>query len=281
MKKQAVAVGLTLDKFKGIKPSILLKVVKKLGLEFAELTISAFDDLPACKEIIGHMQTGFHLPNLHDTGFDFSCQKMDEKIQKLIRLINDNYLDLKIQYCVAHPPESNSGSKNKYSIAYLINNLNQLKPPVIIENIQGWTMGEFHQFFSIAQSILGNKLTGLCFDVPHFILIGKDPIDFLLHADSEITCIHLSDCQDGFDAHMPFGKGGCLPVDAVLKTIKKIDFHGFINLELLPRNRQDVPLIIKSYLKVIKTFSKKKYFVSFVRLLLFQSQLHRMLNQVF
>ncbi|MBC8181831.1 TIM barrel protein [candidate division KSB1 bacterium] len=280
MEKNLVAVGLTVDRFKGITPSALIKVVKKLGLEFVELTISVFDDLESCRDNIGNMKTGFHLPNLHDTGFDFSCKKMDEKIQQLIRLINDNYQALNVKYCLAHPPEDDSGADIEETISYLLENLKKLEPSIIIENIQSWDENRFQNFYDQAKLVLGDKLIGLCFDAPHHILSGGDPVDFINNSNGEIRCIHLSDCEEGFDAHMPFGSGGCLPVDEILKTIKKVDYNGFINLELLPRSQEDILLIIKSYLKVVKTFDKKKYFASLFRLFLFKSKLEKTLKNV-
>ncbi len=280
MDKNLITIGLTVDRFKGITPSTLIKAVKKLGLEFVELTTSVFDDLESCKENIGNMRTGFHLPNLHDTKFDFSCKKMDEKIQQLIRLINDNYKALNIKYCLAHPPEDDSGADREDAISYLLENLKKIKTPVIIENIQGWDEKQFQHFYNQAKLVLGDKLIGLCFDAPHHILSGSDPVEFINNSNGEIQCIHLSDCTEGFDAHMPFGSDGCLPVDEILKTIKKVDYNGFINLELLPRNQEDILLIIKSYLKVVKTFNKKKYFESLVRLFLFKSDLEKILKNV-
>lgn len=280
MEKKFIAVGLTLDNFKGIKPSTLLKIVKKLGLEFVELTTSVFDDLEPCKEFIGNIKTGFHLPNLHDTGFDFSSKKLDSKIQELIGLINKNYRELNINYCLAHPPEDDSEVINQETIAYLLENLKKLEPPVIIENIQSLDEDRFLSFYDQAKLVLGDKLIGLCFDAAHHVLRGSDAVDFINKSNGEIKCVHLSDCKKGFDAHMPFASGGCLPIDEILETIKKVDYSGFINLELLPRNKEDVLLIIKSYLKVVKTFDKKKYYTSLVRLVLYKSELEKTLNNV-
>ena len=118
MKKKSIAVGLTIDQFNGIKPSTLLKVVKKLGLEFVELTSSAFDDLNSCKKIIGNMKAGLHLPNIHDKGYDFSCRDRKTEIDHLINLINDNHQELNITYCLTHPPECDSISEKEKSIPF-------------------------------------------------------------------------------------------------------------------------------------------------------------------
>ena len=192
----------------------------------------------------------------------------------------ENYQELNIQYCLAHPPEVDSGVVDEDSASYLFENLKKLTPPVILENIQGWDENRFQHFYNQAKSALGHKLIGLCFDAPHFILSGRNPIDFINNSNGEIQCVHLSDCKEDFDAHMPFGSGGCLPVDDILDTMKKAKYKGFINLELLPRSQEDILLIIKSYLKVVKTFNKKKYYATLLRLFLFRSKLEKTLKEV-
>ena len=98
MRENNLKVGLTIDQFNGIKPSILIEVVRKLGLEFVELTSSVFHDFDACKKSLCDMLAGLHLPNLHDKGYDFSNKNLHEQIKHLIKLINENYKDLNIQY---------------------------------------------------------------------------------------------------------------------------------------------------------------------------------------
>lgn len=281
MKKNNLFVGLTIDQFNGIKPSTLLNVVKKLGLEFVELTSSVFDDLSSCKENVGNMKIGFHLPNFHDKGYDFSCRNLDSQIQQLIKLINENYTQLNINYCLSHPPENDSDSTREESIDYLLYNLKKLEPPVIIENVQGWDEESFKNFYDQAESVLGEKLIGQCFDAPHYLLSGNNPVKFITNANAKIRCIHLSDCKKGIDAHLAFGLGGDLPIDKILEAIRKVDYSGFINLELLPRNPKDISFVIKSYLKVIKVFDKKKYFTSFVRLIFHKSALEKTLKKAF
>lgn len=281
MKKKSIAVGLTIDQFNGIKPSTLLKVVKKLGLEFVELTSSAFDDLNSCKKIIGNMKAGLHLPNIHDKGYDFSCRDRKTEIDHLINLINDNHQELNITYCLTHPPECDSISEKEKSIPFLLDNLKKLKPPVIIENVQGWDEENFNNFYNQANSVLGEKLIGECFDAAHHILNGYNPVEFIENKYKNIRCVHLSDCKKGVDAHLPLGLGGYLPTDKILEKMKKVDYSEFINLELLPRNPQDIAHIIKSYLKVIKIFNKRKYYFTMIRLLLYKSELERELKNAF
>ncbi|OQX94957.1 hypothetical protein B6I21_07940 [candidate division KSB1 bacterium 4572_119] len=129
-KKNELLVGLTIDRFKGIQPSTLIKIINKLGLEFAELTRSVFDDLENVKKTLGNMETGLHLPNLHDSGFDFSNKSRESDIKNLIKLINENHQELNINYCLSHPPEGKT-AKEKWeeSTNYLLENLKQIDAP--------------------------------------------------------------------------------------------------------------------------------------------------------
>ncbi len=281
-KKNELLVGLTIDRFKGIQPSTLIKIINKLGLEFAELTKSVFDDLENVKKTLGNMETGLHLPNLHDSGFDFSNKSRESDIKNLIKLINENHQELNINYCLSHPPEGKT-AKEKWeeSTNYLLENLKQIDAPLIIENVQSLDEKEFEAFYQKAKDVLGDKLIGQCFDAPHYLLSGNDPVEFIGKADGRMKCLHLSDCQDNFDAHLPFGQGGGLPVDEILAQLKKTDYSGFINLELLPRSWKDIRPLIDSYLKVVRTFSRKKYFKTKIRLFFYSILLRTKVKDAF
>lgn len=274
-------VGLTIDRFKGISPSVFLIIVRKLGVEFIEITNSVFDDLPDFIENLGIIKTGFHLPNHHDAGFDFSSKERDSEIKKLIHLINRHHEELHIQYCLSHPPESQrSGRSEAEMIRYLLDNLKLLEPPIILENVQGWNQTKFEQFYLQAKDFLGAQLVGQCFDAPHYFLQGEDPIEFLKNTNGEIQFIHLSDCRKGYDAHLPFGLSGELPIDEILDTLKQQDFKGFINLELLPRKIADIKPLINSYLKVVGIFDRVKYFKTKIRLFLYIPVLKKTMRKV-
>ena len=282
MKKNNVLVGITIDKFKGIAPSTLLKIVKKMELEFVEITESVFDDLAEVKKVIGHIQTGFHLPNIHDNGYDFTCTQKEAKIQRLIKLINDHYQDLNINYCVTHPLErKNIKLSRDELIDYLLENLQKLTPPILIENIPTINPEDFDRFYEKAKKVLGDKLLGKCFDAPHYLLSGNDPVEYLAQRDGKIKCLHLSDCERDFDAHLPFGLGGELPVEDILWQLKKQNYQGFINLELMPRNFDDIRYLIDSYLLVLKNFNKFKYLKIRLKLLIFSPILNKIIKKVF
>jgi sugar phosphate isomerase/epimerase len=282
VKKNNVLIGITVDRFRGIAPSVLLTIIKKMGVEFVEITKSVFDDLPPFIDQLGTIQTGFHLPNLHDAEFDFSFQEREAEIQKLIQQINQYHHELNINYCLSHPPENRRSSLSENQlIDYLLNNLNKLEVPIILENIQTWDSSKFENFYNKASNILGKKLIGQCFDAPHHFLQGEDPVEFLNQCNGKINFIHLSDCRKDFDAHLPFGLAGELPIDDILEILKAQNFQGIINLELLPRNLKDIKPLIDSYLKVVRNFDRMKYFKSKFMLILNAPPLMRKMKQVF
>lgn len=282
MKKNNVLVGITVDRFRGIAPSILLTIIKKMGVEFIEITKSVFDDLPSFVEQLGTIQTGFHLPNLHDAEFDFSFQEREAEILKLIQLINQHHHELNIIYCLSHPPENRRYSLSEDQlIAYLLDNLNKLEVPIVLENIQTWDTVRFENFYNRAKEFLGKKLIGHCFDAPHYFLQGEDPVEFLKQRDGKINFIHLSDCRKDFDAHLPFGLNGVLPVDEILTILREQNYQGIINLELLPRNLKDIKPLINSYLKVVRNFDRMKYLKSKFMLVWYAPPLMRKMKRAF
>ena len=281
MRNDNLLVGLTIDRFKGISPTVFLIIVRKMGVDFIEITKSVFDDLPPFIENLGTIRTGFHLPNRHDAGFDFSCQEREAEINRLIHLINRHHQELHVQYCLSHPPEGNrSGRSEAEVIAYLLNNLKLLEPPIILENVQSWEQSKFEQFYLQAKDFLGEKLIGQCFDAPHYFLQGEDPVEYLINTNGTIQFIHLSDCRSGYDAHLPFGLSGELPIDDILRTLKQQDFKGIINLELLPRKITDVKPLIHSYLKVVRNLDRMKYYKTMLRLFLYRPILMNTIKKV-
>ena len=282
MKNNNVLIGITIDRFRGIAPSVLLSIIKKMGLEFIEITKSVFDELPAFIDQLGDIQTGFHLPNLHDAEFDFSFHEREQDIHQLTDLINQHHQELNINYCLSHPPENRRSSLSEQQlINYLVKNLNRLRVPIVLENVQGWNNDRFQSFYNQAKQILGDKLIGQCFDAPHYFLQGEDPVEYLRQHDGKINFIHLSDCRNGFDAHLPFGLNGDLPVNEILATLKQQNFKGIINLELLPRNLGEIRPLINSYLMVVRNFDRKRYWRAKFMLIIHSPPLLKKMKQVF
>ncbi|MBD3287205.1 TIM barrel protein [candidate division KSB1 bacterium] len=269
-------VGITVDKYKGLNPASIIKLTRKIGLKFIEITKSVFDDLPSVLEELGHIKTGFHLPNYGDNGYDFTCLDREDESDRLIELINKNHKSLNVQYCLSHPPECPAEEKSRDELdSILFDKLNKLETPVIIENVQGLSVQQFSEFYKKAEQALKSKLIGQCFDAPHYYVRGDDPVAILRNHNGPLQCVHLSDCRSGRDSHLPFDSGGELPIPEILEILKERNYDNFINLELLPRSASDIGAVIKSYLTILKTFNRLDYYRTKFRLLIYAPVLKR------
>jgi len=272
-------VGLSVDKYKGVEASVILSLTRRVGLEFIELTQSALEEVEKIIPKMEGVRAGFHLPLIHDNGWDFSCIDHREKIDRLIGLINRYWRSLNLVHCVAHPPEPfQAKTPVTTSVPFLFENLARLEPSLVIENVPGWTAAEFDRFYEEARRALGSKVAGLCYDAPHHYLTGVDPIEAFHRYNGHIRYVHLSDCSPTEDLHLPFGRGGVLPIDLILQTLKTQGFEGYITLELLPRSIDDLEPVIQSYLKVLKVFRKGKYLSTKVRLIFLLPLLRKLLS---
>lgn len=260
-------IGLTISKFANQKTGALLKLAKGFGISFVEFNRSLWEDLPAVVSHIVGITCGYHLPLMGEDGFDFSCVDSTEQIDRAIDQLNKNWRQLHMSYCVTHPPEPELASGTVHSSDdFMLENLSRLEAPVLLENVAGWSERDFDKFYSMARARLGKKLWGMCFDPAHSFLRADDLFLRFHDIASEVRCIHLSDCTHSEDAHLPFGSGGVLPIDRILKFIRRHRWRGIINLEVMPQSLAQVQPVVKSYLRVLRTFNKRKYFATLGRL---------------
>ncbi|NOY79249.1 MAG: hypothetical protein GXO76_15460 [Calditrichaeota bacterium] len=253
-------VGLTIEKYRGIEPSILLNFVRVVGVRFAETTESIFEDLESVLRVKRQTKLGLHLPIVEQDGYDFSCVAAKDRINRLIENVNAHWQELDLQYCLSHPPENHVQKvEGPVSRDFLFENLKRLEPPVIIENIPEVKGFEFRPFYEEAKQAMGEKLWGMCFDGPHAFLSRPDWLELYEEFKQDIRVIHLSDCSKTEDLHMPFGQGGVLPVEELLVRLQKDRYAGIINLELLPKSLRDIQPVIDSYLMILKKFNTPKY----------------------
>lgn len=275
----AVRIGFTIEHFKGISPAVLISLSRLLGLEFVEITRSAFDDVDRVIRNLKGIRTGFHLPLLHDDNWDFSCIEQQEKIERLLAKINTYKDDLNIEYCVTHPPEPYYATEPcRTSSDFLISNLQKLHTPIFLENVRGQTMEDFMVLYKNAKEALGEKLLGICFDAAHSYLRNLDPVAQIETLNGYVGCVHLSDCLPGEDAHLAFGLGGVLPVADILNTIKEMHYRGFVTLEILPRSLDDLEPAIASYLTVLRTLRPRKYLTTKIRMLFVKPMLRHLIK---
>jgi len=278
MLNRSAVIGVTLDNFDGFTPSTLLGGLKILGIEFVEISYSIFNEVDVFSEKLDNIKTGFHLPIVHETGWDLSCTENKEEINDLIDKLNQNKEKLHIQHVICHPPEKDKRNKTiETSEKFLFDNLKRLDLPVYLENTPHFHPDKFRQFYLNAKKELGNKIAGMCYDAPHLFISGYDPVEQYNKMADNIGCIHLSDCEQNKDVHLPFNSG-VLPLNNILKTIKNSQFKGFVTLEILPHSLKDLDGYINSYLKTLYYLNLKKYLYTKVRLVFLGPLIKKFIN---
>jgi len=278
MLNRTAVIGVTLDHFDGFTPSTLLGGLKILGIEFVEISHSIFNELEVFSEKLGSITTGFHLPIVHETGWDMSCTAHKNEINDLIDKLNQNKEKLNIHHVICHPPEKNKENNSiETSEKFLFDNLKRLDLPVYMENTPHYHPEKFIEFFSRAKKQLGDKIAGVCYDAPHFFISGYDPVEEYQKMTDKIGCIHLSDCEKNKDVHLPFDSG-ILPVNKILKTIRHTKFKGFVTLEILPHSLKDLDAYINSYMKTLHYLNYKKYIYTKIRLIFLSPLIKKFFN---
>ncbi len=269
MNPKRTLVGFTVDKYEGLMPSVILSGLKIVGVTYVELTKTVFAEISAISKKMHGLRAGFHLPLIHDDGWDLSCLDFKEQIDEVIGNINRHKDALHIQHVIAHPPEPEAAKHAIHSsLEFLLENLSRLQVPVYLENVPYGTPEDLMAVFTKAKRKLGDQLAGLCFDAPHLFVTGYDPVDQFKQWNGQIGCVHLSDCFRNDDVHLPFNKGGELPIDTLLSVMKEHRFRGYVTLEIKPESLQDIHAYIESYLKVLASLSYGKYIRTMTRWLL-------------
>ncbi len=275
----SVLVGMTVDTYEGIPPSFLLRQVRRLGVEFTEVTISIFQEIENVVRSTRGLKIGLHLPIISQEGYDFSCMEKQPEIDRLITLINHNWRQLNLQYVLSHPTEKHLFETNyKISEEVLFKNLKKLQPPLLLENTFENEAFHFDDFLVRADKALGCQLSGLCFDGPHAFISREDWFDLLTTYFDRVRLVHLSDCSKKQDLHIPFGGVGELPVHQILNYLRERRYRGIVNLEIMPKSRTDMASVLASYLLMLRYLNRKKYFTMRLRSAVLLWLLHRYLR---
>ncbi len=226
-----MVLGFTADSFRFLSVATVLRVFRWNGLRFAEVTTAVFRNPGKSRRYAGDMKLGLHLPNAGNRGYDFSSQKHSAIIRDdLLRI--GRYRNLFcFQYAVFHPPEMGGPVG---ADGFFIQNLLQVGVPLVLENTRGYTPESFIDFFKRLKKDLGDRLWGICLDIPHAYLTNQRWETYFRRLRPYIRVIHLSDCKDGDDKHLPFGIGGDLALKSILTFLKDKRYDGFLNFEILP-----------------------------------------------
>jgi sugar phosphate isomerase/epimerase len=255
---------------------MIVTAMRAAGVSFVEFNVRSLADTMYLKRKIGDLTAAFHLPFVHEDGYDFSCADHRKEIQDLIYQLNSEKDALHIRHAVVHPPEGPDQSEKAWRI--LMDHLRHLEMPVYLENVFGGPTAQFQEHFHKARTALGRQLAGLCFDACHFYIDGKDPVEQWRHWHAETGCVHLSDCLANDDAHLPFGLGGTLPINPLLAAMKSTGFSGSITLEIKPPSTAQIDSYLQTYCHTLKVFNYKKYWRTRLRLRLIKPALSFLLN---
>ncbi len=255
---------------------MIVTAMRAAGMSFVEFNVRSLPDIEYLRRKIGDLQTAFHLPFVHEDGYDFSSADHRREILDLILQLNSEKEALHIRHAVVHPPEGPDQSEKAWRI--LIDHLRHLDLPVYLENIFGGQSALFKEHYQKVKSALGRQLAGLCFDACHFYIDGMDPVEQWRHWHPLAGSVHLSDCLPHEDAHLPFGLEGSLPVDPFLQAMKSTHFSGTITLEIKPTSTSQMDSYLHTYTHTLKTFHYAKYWRTRLRLLMVKPMLSFLLN---
>jgi len=250
-----VLIGQTVQPYEGLSCDKLIQFAKLIGIESCEINPQGVNlkNVNEIIEAVGKMKTTFHLPVEGIEGYDFAYPEKEKEINEVIEVINQNANDLNIILTVFHPVESHG------NLETLVNNLKQLKIPLVVENVVMLSDDEFIDYYSRFKDALGTQLKGWLFDVAHSYL-KNGPNDYMKLLDKmpfdELEEIHLSDCSKNEDSHYSFG-AGVLPTEKILKEIKDRGFDKIIvnEIEAYP----SIWSTIDSYKTVARYFKKSLF----------------------
>lgn len=268
-------IGQSLQTYKGLSTPHLLRFAKTFGIQSCEINATGTNHENVAEIIseVGNMPLTFHLPVEGVEGFDLSHKEKEKEVQSVIKLINDNHVMLNIVLGVFHPPQKRGDFQT------LVENLNQLEIPVVVENVPDYSNLEFKALYLKFKDNLNNNLKGWLFDVAHsYLRNGKerymDLLDILPF--NELEEIHFSDCLEGEDSHYAFGSG-VLPIDSILTDIRSRKYDKIIVNEINPY--PTVWDLLDSYIKVAKYFNKRLYTKTRIKRFIFRPIVQKKLEK--
>jgi len=156
-------------------------------------------------------------------------------------------------FVLAHIPEDPNAS---YELMF--ERLEEIKVPIVLENVVGFSDEQFLDFYHRAKDYLGNKIAGHALDISHrYVNDWQTWLNIPFELVKDIAYVHVSDCTKTEDLHLPLGLGE-MPFNEFFSFLKEIKYNGVINQELKPNGNQ-ADKIMSSSLHCIKPFSKAKY----------------------
>jgi len=248
-------IGITIEPYEGIPAGQLVPFARTISLDHIEINERIIPDIEGVIKNIGKLTTTFHLPIWGVEGYDLGSTKKvnEEKSQKVISFINKYHKELNMLFTLSHPPES---PDSEFDV--MMERLQQIDTPIILENIPWQADDIFMDFYFKAKDILGKKLAGHCIDAAHrYLTDWQNWLNVPEKLVKEIVYVHLQDGTKEEDVHYPLGQGE-MPFNDFLHFLKKIGYNGIINQEIKPKGL-DLESIMDSCLLCIKPFSTSRY----------------------
>lgn len=89
---------------------------------------------------------------------------------------------------------------------------------------------------------------GLCMDLGHSLRTGANVVEEIAAAGSRLLDVHIKDLEDPSDKKSQCDVGrGVMPVPAIFKQLKKMNYQGCVNLEYEINSDNPVPGMLHSF----------------------------------
>jgi len=248
-------IGFGLEPIRSLSLDLIVSLLRKILLEHFEFNWRVIPKVDEVLKSLGSATTVFHLPIFNRDSFDFSShnEKYEIQMQEVVSFINQHRNDLNMLFVLAHIPEDPNAS---YELMF--RRLEEIRVPLVLENVVGYTDDQFLDFYHQAKDYLGSKVAGHALDISHrYVNDWQTWLDIPEELVKDIAYVHISDCTKTEDLHLPLGLGE-MPFNDFFAFLKEIRYDGVINQELKPNGNQ-ADKIMSSSLHCIKPFSKTKY----------------------
>ncbi|MCE7745597.1 MAG: sugar phosphate isomerase/epimerase [Candidatus Heimdallarchaeota archaeon] len=246
---------MTLEPFRGMSVKQVVPLLRLLDLDHFEINMTMIPKIDEFVKSIHKKTATFHLPIYNRFHYDIGSQNPNYqgKIKQLIDFLNYNKERLNLKYVLTHPPEDSSSTNLS-----IIERLEQINVPILIENILGQSDENFMEFYFQAKDRLGRKLAGHALDISHrYVNDWQSWLAVPEELVKDIAYVHISDCTKYADLHLPLGLGE-LPYEEFFSYLKNIGFRGIFLQEVIPTVNQ-LSSLLDSFLVNVKPFSVNRY----------------------
>jgi sugar phosphate isomerase/epimerase len=246
-----------------------IKLIKKLGCDYAEITIEDPYNLPEILELrkkeIKNVLKLFKYPPLAHFSWRVDIGTDDEIVRRAwIEEVKKSMLIAKKLGCIKftvhytnrfnvnqnEPTGKIELDKNILSLKELMKFSKKIEIQLMLEPAAKEGKLHLKNFAYVADNVQGLKIN---LDISHVFLNGgmKTVEDFINYFGKRIIHFHFSDNTGNDDEHLAIGSGK-INYERIVELIKKINYNDTITFEIFELPRTNV---IKSIAKIKKLFS--------------------------